>query len=47
MITFIRQAVGWLFLTTLMLFVVGVFTLSIGFAWIWEHTLGRLWQQRG
>jgi hypothetical protein len=44
MITFIRQTFGWLFLTVLMFFVVSVFTISIGVAWLWEHTVGKLWQ---
>lgn len=44
MIHFFRQIFGWLFLTTVLFVVVITFTTSIVIAWIWEHTVGRLWQ---
>lgn len=46
MIHFFRQIFGWLFLTTVLLVVVITFTTAIGIAWMWEHTIGKLWQQR-
>jgi hypothetical protein len=46
MIHFIRQTFGWMFLTTVLFIVTITFVTAIGTAWIWEHTVGILWQRR-
>ena len=46
MIHAILQIVGWIFLTTVFFLITLTYVTFLGIIWIWEHTIGRLWQRR-
>ncbi len=46
MITFLGRAVGWVFMTVILLIASILLCSAIGLSWIWEHTIGKLWQRK-